>query len=299
MLEILGLIFFGFVVGGYGTLVGIGGGPLIIPVLATFYRYDVPTVVATSMLVIFCNTLSGTVAYWRERRIDIVSGTKFGLASIPGALLSVLAVAHVHVNVFSFLFGFFLLILALYVFLYPVTAEYTNLAVSNWWGGIANLRRPSRTRLAWGSEFLGPSTSSSSQFVTRRIEDCSGHCFSYQVNESLGIWLAVGIGAFSTFLGIGGGLIMVPVLIYMLSFPVHVAMATSHYITAINAGFTLIPLLSQGAIPWNIALYIAGGAIFGAQIGAKLSGRLCGKRLLQLLTPVFLLAAIKLMFFNF
>jgi len=89
------------------------------------------------------------------------------------------------------------------------------------------------------------------------------------------------------------------VLVYLLSFPVHVATATSHYITAINAGFTLIPLLVNGSIPYKVALCMSAGAIIGAQFGAKLSSRVSGKGLLKLLIPVFLLMGIKLMFFNY
>lgn len=96
MAEILGLLLLGLVVGSYGTLVGIGGGPLIVPMVATLYNYDTPTVIAVSTMVVFCNTLSGTVAYLREQRIDLVSATKFGLASVPGALISVMVIYHIH-----------------------------------------------------------------------------------------------------------------------------------------------------------------------------------------------------------
>lgn len=295
LFEIIGLVAFGLGVGCYGTLVGIGGGPLIVPVVATFYDYDTTSIVGLSLLVVFCNTLSGSIAYLKEQRIDLASGTKFGLASIPGALISVVALYHIHINVFSFLFGFFLLLLAGYIFFHPVAA---NLAFAS---GFPWKKRPSAgppARLSFGDEFVGTFEQPARTVTDRIISDRSGNRYVYQVNESLGMAITAFIGVFSTFLGIGGGLIQVPALVYILSFPVHVATATSHYITTINAGFTLIPLLADGIIPYKTALCIAAGSIVGAQFGAKLSNKVSDKGLLRLLVPVFILMGVKLMFFN-
>jgi len=296
MLEVLGLLLFGLVVGCYGTLVGIGGGPLIVPMVATLYPYNTTTVVAISVLVVFCNTLSGSIAYLREQRIDLVSATKFGLASIPGALLSVFALYYIHLNTFSFLFGFFLLLLATYIFLHPMTMEFAGAGGKFWKSRRA--RDPLASRFSYGEEFVGTLDLPEKGPAQRTIRDKSGNVFSYTVNEPLGIGITALIGVFSTFLGIGGGLIQVPALVYVLAFPVHVATATSHFITAINAGFTLIPLIVADAIPYHIALPIAGGAIIGAQIGARLSNKICGKTLLRLLVPVFIFMGAKLMFFS-
>lgn len=297
MLEILGLVAFGFLVGGYGTLVGIGGGPMIVPMVATFYNYETTTVVGVSILVVFCNTLSGTIAYLREQRIDLASGTKFALAAIPGALLSLLALHHMRMNVFSFLFGFFLILLAIYIYLHPFAIGLGG-GKPFWKRRRSRALAESRARLTFGDEFINFSDTPGPALVDRVIRDKSGATYSYQVNERLGIAVTALIGAVSTFLGIGGGLIQVPALVYLLSFPVHVATATSHYITAINSGFTLIPFLVAGAIPWKTACSIAFGAIIGAQIGAKLSSRVSDKNLLLLLVPVFVLMGVKLMFFS-
>jgi len=298
MLEILALVMFGLFVGCYGTLAGIGGGPLIVPVIATFYHYDTPTLVAVSVLAIFCNTLSGTIAYMREKRVDMASGTKFGLVAIPGGILSVMAIHWIHMNVFSFLFGFFLLLLALYIYARPTA---NALAPSPFFGGMRRFRRASATdpRLSYGSEFLSCVDEESPVVVKRTIRDRSGATFVYEVNENLGMAVTALIGALSTFLGIGGGLMQVPALVYILKFPVHVATATSHYITAISSGFTLIALLYSTTLPYKTAFSLALGTVVGAQIGAYLSPRFNDKTLLRLLIPVFIVLGVKLMFFNY
>jgi len=299
VLEIVGLLLFGLLVGCYGTLVGIGGGPILVPMLATLYRFDTPTIVAVSVLVVFCNTASGTIAYLKERRIDLVSGIKFSLAAIPGALLSVVALHYIKINVFSFLFGFFLVLLALYIFLRPYGARFAGSR-----GMFPKRFRPGNkksghSRLSLDDDFLDAMEEPETTLVQRVIIDRSGNRYAYAVNEKLGIILTAIIGAVSTLLGIGGGLIQVPVLVYVLAFPVHVATATSHFITAVNAGFTLIPLLVDGDLDYKTAICLSIGAVVGAQFGARLSNFIGDKALLLLLVPVFIFMGVKLMFFNF
>ncbi|MBF0510421.1 MAG: sulfite exporter TauE/SafE family protein [Deltaproteobacteria bacterium] len=306
MAEILGLLIWGFLVGGYGTLVGIGGGPLLVPIIALVYHYPTPHVISISLFVIFFNTLSGSIAYIKDKRVDIVSGTKFGLATIPGSLISTFAVYYIHLNLFTFLFGSFLLALALFIYLKPATSE-TILQQRIWAGNGVSAPsvypqrvRGSRYHLVLNPGKLNPrarSLSPESGYVKRTITDELGNTYRYQFNEGLGIAIAVLISIFSTFLGIGGGLILVPVLVYLLSFPVHIASATSHYVTAINACFTLIPFMVNGDIPYRPAIALSIGAIVGAQVGAKMSNMIPGSVLLKLLIPVFAFMGVRLLFF--
>ena len=302
MTELLCLFAWGFAVGCYGTLVGIGGGPLILPVLAFFYRYDTPTLIATSLFVIFFNTFSGSLAYLKEKRVDIVSGTKFGLATIPGSLVSTFAVYYIHIHVFTFFFGLFLVTLAVYIYRNPfqvlgyeaLVRRGKELAEGNPFS-----RRGSRySALRNANKNASEAQPIIAGFVRRVIKDEFGRIYKYDVNETLGTAVTAIIGIFSTFLGVGGGFIQVPVLIYLLAFPPHVATATSHYITAINTFFTLIPFVINGDVAYTVAIPLALGAILGAQLGALLSNKIDAETLQKLLVPVFVFMGIKLIFFN-
>ena len=69
-LEYLWLIPLGFVVGAYGTLIGAGGGFLLVPVLLLLYPRETPeTITSISLAVVFFNALSGSIAYARMKRI--------------------------------------------------------------------------------------------------------------------------------------------------------------------------------------------------------------------------------------
>src|SRR5439155_6899238 len=71
--------------------------------------------------------------------------------------------------------------------------------------------------------------------VMRQVIEADGtqHTFSY--NRRVGIGLSIAVGYLSSFLGIGGGIIHVPAMTYVLHFPVHIATATSHFTLAVMA----------------------------------------------------------------
>ena len=85
----------GLLIGCVGTLVGAGGGFLLVPLLVFLYPHEKPAVIASiSLAVVFCNTLSGTAAYLRRRKVDVRSGLRFAATAIPGSVLGAFAVAH-------------------------------------------------------------------------------------------------------------------------------------------------------------------------------------------------------------
>src|SRR5262245_8553530 len=102
----------GFAIGMYGTLVGAGGGSLLVPALLLLFPHESPaTVTAMSLAVVFFNAYSGTIAYIRMGRIDYRAGTLFTLASLPGAAVGALLVRELPRTLFEPAFGGVLLLL--------------------------------------------------------------------------------------------------------------------------------------------------------------------------------------------
>lgn len=111
----------GFAIGAYGTLVGAGGGSVLVPVLLLMMPQESPaTLTSISLAVVFFNAYSGTIAYLRMGRIDYYAGVLFTLAGVPGAVLGVLLVHHVPRAVFDPLFGLLLLGLGSWLVLDPL-----------------------------------------------------------------------------------------------------------------------------------------------------------------------------------
>lgn len=90
------LCLLGVGVGAFGTLVGAGGGFILTPILLLLYPHDsAQTLTAISLAVVFFNAVSGSIAYQRQRRIDLRSGGIFALATLPGAVGGALLVGSV------------------------------------------------------------------------------------------------------------------------------------------------------------------------------------------------------------
>jgi uncharacterized membrane protein YfcA len=106
LIEFCRLAPIGFAVGAYGTLVGAGGGSVLVPVLLFLLpKQDPAAITAISLAVVFFNAYSGTIAYMRMGRVNYRAGTLFTLAGIPGAILGTLLVHRIPRGAFDLLFG--------------------------------------------------------------------------------------------------------------------------------------------------------------------------------------------------
>ncbi len=250
----------GFGTGAYGTLIGAGGGFVLMPILLLLYPDRRPEeLTAISLAVVFFNALSGTEQYAIMRRIDYKAGLMFAAATIPGAVIGALNTAAVPRPMFNAIFGILLLAAAALMFFQP--------------------------RLKGRNEAHGEGVHLHhlDYHMSRHLVESSGTSFDYSFNPLAGIALSFFVGYISSFLGIGGGIIHVPALVYMLHFPVHVATATSHFILAIMSfSGTMVHIwdgtLAQGA---NETLSLAIGVLLGAPLGAHLSGRIKGQWILR------------------
>jgi uncharacterized protein len=272
--EYFWLIGLGLGVGLYGTLIGAGGGFVLMPVLLLLYPEMKPEhLTAISLAVVFFNALSGSESYALMKRIDYKSGLMFAAATIPGAIIGALNTAWVPRHLFNGIFAVILLSGATFLFLWP------------------NLQRRGQV----GHDPHHPE-------AHRHLVATGGETYDYAFNPLVGIGISFFVGYASSFLGIGGGIIHVPALIYVLDFPVHVATATSHFILAImSLTGTLVHMwmgdLSTGV---NETLALAMGVLLGAPLGAQLSNRIGGPWIVRSLALALGLAGIRIgvMFFK-
>lgn len=260
------LVLLGVAVGAFGTIVGSGGGFILTPILLLLYPHDSPaTITAISLTAVFFNAASGSTAYAHQRRIDYRSGLAFAAAALPGSIAGALVVTSVSRSLFDLLMAIVLLALAVWL-LKGEPAPGRRL------GGHLN---------------------------HRELTDRYGTSYSYDVPLRRGIAYSTVVGFVSSFLGIGGGVIHVPLLVRALGFPTHIATATSHFVLAFIAGSGALTHVIAGSFAHGHGIHRAAalsiGVVAGAQLGARLSLRASG-RLVEVLLAVALLAlAIRLL----
>jgi uncharacterized membrane protein YfcA len=264
------LLLIGVVVGAVGTLVGVGGGFLLVPVLLFLYPEDSPNVIAsTSLAIVFINSVSGSVAYARQRRIDYRSGILLALASIPGSIIGALLTSQIDRGSFTMIFAALLIAIAALLFLRPVARE----------------RAGAETKHRW----------------RREIVDQAGHVYRYSFPLGPALALSAGIGLISSLLGIGGGFIQVPLFILLFNFPTYIATATSQFMLAIMSLSGSLTHVAAGdfADAARRTAILAPGVIVGSQFGAWLSRRMRPAAIARLLAVLMVLVALRMLFAQF
>lgn len=267
------LLVVGFFIGCYGTVVGIGGGPIILPLLVFFYGWENELLVATSLFIVLLNAASGCSGYAWQKRIDYKGGIKFTLAAMPGALISSFTHHLVNLSFFNIIFGVFLVFLSIYT--------------------IFSIGKVDKT-IAQKQELLKEAISGGFRRV--RFKDRFNVKYDFYSNDKLGISLNFLLGFFCGFLGIGGGVFQVPILIFLLFYPTHIATATSHFVTLLTCAIALLPHIFLGNIMYGEAMWMGAGVIIGAQVGARIARRLNTKVTLYLFVIILIVLAVKLFF---
>jgi len=258
----------GFAVGAFGTLVGAGGGFVLVPVLLLLFpNREAQTITAMSLFVVSANAASGSIAYGRQKRIDLRSGLWFAMATLPGAVAGAIVVGFIPRRAFDAIFATVLTGIGLYL-----------------------LARGVSTAIAPPVAGRG--------VVRRQLRDAQGNTFAYAYKLPLGICLSSGIGFLSSLLGIGGGVIHVPVLVTVLHFPIHIATATSQFTLMFMSAEGVSVHLISGTLSWDRSLLQAGvlacGAVPGAQLGAFASRRVHGVVVLRALACALILVGLRL-----
>ncbi|GAE08057.1 hypothetical protein JCM10914_4316 [Paenibacillus sp. JCM 10914] len=245
-----------------GSLVGLGGGFIVVPALAFLFPDMPPAQLAgTSMAMLLCNSISSTYVYAKQKRIDYQAAIRFAAASIPGSVIGAVFAEHVKGKFFFISFGIILIFMALVLLFKP--------------------NKP----IHWPFK----------PTVNRSFIDSNGERFDYAYHMPTGIIISFLVGFMASLFGIGGGSFMIPTMTLLLSFSPHIAVATSMlqiFLSAIVSTSVHAVLLN---IDWFMVLALAPGAIIGGQIGARLAKRLPARLLLKILALFLIVVSIRLM----
>ena len=253
----------GLGIGVIGTLIGAGGGFLIVPLLVLIEpSWSTDQVTAFSLAVVTANATVGALSYWRQCRVDPFTFPLYTLAAVPGSILGALATAYISRALFDPIFGCVLIVVAAWLFWKPGSSEEGGRTACV----RAHSGRPRRRAL--------------------RVV----------VRSAVGFAGSVLVGFFSSLLGIGGGIIHVPLLATVLGFPAHVATATSHAVLAVTAGLATVVHIARGDFrtTWPLVLAACTGAVAGAPLGARLAVHVRGAVILRILAAALAFVGLRL-----
>ena len=259
--ELFGI---GLLAGTWGSLIGAGGGFIIVPLLLFIDRTLIPSVVtAISLVAVFANGVSGTTAYARLKRIDYKTGAIFLVATLPSGVAGALVVNYLELDLFEIVFGILLIIVALYVFIKP--RKRNNIKIMH-------------------------------TGMPRQLTDIDGERYEYSVNLFKGVPIVFFVGFLAGMLGVGGGIFNVPAFVILLGIPIQIATATSQFILVGTSLVANITNLIEGDLSgyWPAALALSAGTLIGGQLGARLSQKFDYIWLTRALSFALLIVGIRL-----
>jgi uncharacterized membrane protein YfcA len=266
--NVLMLFGIGGIVGILSGMFGVGGGFLITPLL--FFVGIPPAVaVATSANQIVASSISGVLAHLKRKTVDLKMGTVLLLGGMFGAGLGVYAFAILRAMgqvdlMVRLSYVLFLGIVGLLMFFESLRA----LRRARRAPGTAMRLKPRRTR-GWVDAL---------PFKMRFRT--SGLYISVIPPVAVGLF----VGVLSAILGVGGGFIMVPAMIYLLNMPTKVVIGTSLFQIIFVTGFTtLLHAVTNYSVDMVLAVVLLLGGVIGAQFGTTLGARLKAEQLRILL----------------
>ncbi|HYX11754.1 MAG TPA: sulfite exporter TauE/SafE family protein [Candidatus Acidoferrum sp.] len=271
MIDGLLLLVAGAGAGLFGSLLGLGGGILIVPLLTLAFGLPLLTAVGISLICVIV-TSSAAAGVFLERRVaNLRLGMTLELFTACGAMAGGLVAFLLPERLLEGLFT------ALLVYVAITMARRRDAAQSKG----ANEPAP-----AAADDATDPATDPARAFIDR----LSGP--GYRVRRlGFGVIGSVFAGVASALLGIGGGLIKVPVMHVVMGVPLRVATATSNLMIGITASASAIIYLLRGGIDPYAAAPTAIGVFIGASVGSRIASRIDLRLLRGLFVAILLYTA--------
>ncbi len=276
LLVVLGM---GGAVGFLSGMFGVGGGFLMTPLLI-FSGIPPAVAVATEANQIVASSVSGSLAQWRRGNVDIKMGTVLLVGGIIGAVFGVQLVKLLRQLgqvdlIISLSYVTFLGIIGVLMLIESLRAIRRVKA-----GGPVSMRRPGQHNWVHGLPFK-------MRFKHSKL----------YISAVPPVLLGVFVGLLAAIMGVGGGFIMVPAMIYLLRMPTNVVVGTSLFqIIFVTAAVTVLHSTANQTVDVLLALVLMIGGVIGAQFGARAGQYLKGEQLRALLAIMVLGVCLRLLY---
>ncbi len=237
------LLFLTSITAGFlGALTGLGGGVVIVPVLALLFKVDIRYAIGASLISVIATSSGAAVAYVREGLSNIRIGMFLEVATTLGALLGAYLMARISSHWIVIIFGIMLL--------YSALSSYRKRS--------ENVSKNIENRLARTLELSGtyPGVHGTEAYVAQRVP--------------LGFGIMFIAGTLSGLLGIGSGAVKVLAMDQAMRLPFKVSTTTSNFMIGVTAAASAGIYFAHGYIDPGIAMPVMLGVLGGSLLGTKI-----------------------------
>lgn len=237
----------------FGSMLGLGGGVFLVPLLTLFFGVDPKAAVGASAVCVVTNSVVGSSVHMRSGftniRLAMLLQTTTALGAVVGAAIAINA----NPKVINFALGI--------VLLYSALSMLSQRRVP-----VPNAPRDAPDPLALRASYQDQAAGRTVEYVPERLP--------------LGLSISGGSGVLSGMLGIGGGVIQVPVMNLLMRIPVKAAVGTSSLMVGMTAVATAAVFYSEDKLDPRVVVPCMIGIFLGAQLGSQVTRRLRTQRLI-------------------
>ncbi|MFZ7138303.1 MAG: sulfite exporter TauE/SafE family protein [archaeon] len=250
------------------SMCGLGGGFILVPTLILVFNLAPQHAIAISLVAMCGTTISATLGYLKQKRVDFKLAILYDIFDIPGVILGAYLTTILPQNVLIGICGLFILVLSILM--------------------LRNIRTQKEPKTTCVKQIT------SEKGWSRKVNDCTNNVFEYKIQKPGFIVLSSLLSGLVTGLaGLGGGITDTTTMM-LLGVPAHIAVASSEFAMALTNGAGVITHGFFQNIAIDYALPVTIGTIIGAQIGVILAKRTKQKTLKTILTLIAMFFSIRL-----
>lgn len=253
-----------------GALVGVGGGIIVVPALTLLMGVDIRVAIAASIVAVIATSSGAASGYVRQRLTNLRLAMVLEIATAAGALCGALLAARVPGQGLYLLFALVLMYTA-WSMSRPEPKVARSLPVDAW---------ADRLKLH-GAYF----------------DKALGRTVAYRVSRTRwGLAVSYAAGVLSGLLGIGGGVLKVPVMNLAMGIPMKVCTATSNFMIGVTASTGAAVYFMRGDVQPFVTAPVAVGVLLGAKLGSRLLGHLHSHWIRNVFVAMLLASAVEMIF---
>ncbi len=264
----LGLV--AIIAGLVGSLVGLGGGIIIVPVLTLLYHVDIRLAIGASIVAVIATSSGAAVTYVRERLTNLRAGMFLELGTTLGAISGAVLTAYIPNQ-------------ALYILFAGVIA----------YSAVAMLRQPRHERVLTKSN---DSIANHLRLHGSYYDQNERKTITYKLQGTkLGLGLMYCAGMLSALLGVGSGALKVPAMDIAMRMPIKASAATSDFMIGVTAAASAGAFFARGQINPILAAPVALGVLVGAMVGSRLLNKVAPRAVRMMFMLVLVIVAVEML----
>lgn len=254
-----------------GSILGLGGGIIIVPALTLLFSIDIRYAIAASLISIVATSSGAAASYLKDHLTNLRLAVFLEVGTVVGAVFGFLLASYIDSKMLYIIFALFLFFSALMMF--RKRAEHISFTNHPW-----------AEKLSLDSAYPNE----------------KGELVSYKVaNVPFALVVMFAAGILSALLGIGSGIFKVLAMDGAMKLPIKVSSATSNFMIGVTAAGSALAYFLRGDVKAEIAAPVALGIILGSYAGAKAMPKIPALRIRQIFVCVLAIVSIQMLLKGF